>query len=163
MEVKVGDGYFPGSSWQILAFHNLNWNPILARKKTKKGSDQLRPRHLIYFKTRGSNQMKRTYLLNTFLLKKSKHKPPSHWVTDRLLQILSVTFLPYNMNSVCCHIIILFALFSFIALHILGVQMSLGGEMCWCPHKSSSSYRLSNQTSLLCRSEIRWNIQSTWS
>ena len=33
------------------------------------------------------------------------------------------------MNSVCCHIIILFALFSFIALHILGVQMSLG-ERC---------------------------------
>ena len=33
------------------------------------------------------------------------------------------------MNSVCRHIIILFALFSFIALHILGVQMSLG-ERC---------------------------------
>ena len=36
MEVKVGDGYFPGSSWQILAFQNLNWNPILARKLNKK-------------------------------------------------------------------------------------------------------------------------------
>lgn len=45
------------------------------------------------------------------------------------MQILSVTFSPYNMNSVCRHIIILFALFSFIALHILGVQMSLG-ERC---------------------------------
>ena len=36
MEVKVGDGYFPGSSWQILAFQNLNWNPILVRKLNKK-------------------------------------------------------------------------------------------------------------------------------
>ena len=61
-------------------------------------------------------------------------------------------------------IIMLFALFSFIALHILGVQMSLERERCAdvlinLPLLTSVT-KLLTISKLLCRSEILWNIQA---